>query len=160
MNIPGLRRWKASDGSSLVEFGLVAILLVIVLLGVVEMGRVVVVYTTLADAARAGARYAIVHGSDQTSSSAGPSTCTCQPTSGTPCSCSVGLVAQNFASAGLITINSNKNLKIMVSYPNGTNTPGSTVQVQVSYTYDPLVHYFSSVFTPTMVSTSEGVIVY
>ena len=46
-----------------------AVLTVIMLLFVVEMGRMLLVYTTVANAARAGVRYAIVHGSTRTAGS-------------------------------------------------------------------------------------------
>ncbi len=59
-----LQRIKDTRGQSAVEFSLAAFLLVMLLLGVVEVGRMVLVYTTVANAARAGMRYAIVHGSD------------------------------------------------------------------------------------------------
>jgi Flp pilus assembly protein TadG len=47
----------------MVEFSVVALLTAITLLFVVEIGRTVLVYTTVANAARAGVRYAVVHGS-------------------------------------------------------------------------------------------------
>jgi Flp pilus assembly protein TadG len=149
MKISGIERWRGDRGSSLVEFSLIAFMFIIVLLGVVEMGRMVLVYTTIANAARAGARYAIVHGSDQTVSSSGP---------GSPCTCpQIQTVVKNFASAGLVNTSL---LTITVNYPNGVNTPGNPVQVTVTYPYDPLVKYFSSLLNDTMGSTSEGVITF
>jgi Flp pilus assembly protein TadG len=50
-------------GQTLVEFSIVTVLTVIMLLFVLEMSRAVLVLTTVAQAARAGVRYAIVHGS-------------------------------------------------------------------------------------------------
>jgi hypothetical protein len=47
------------------SLAVVALMTVIMLLFVVEMGRMVLVYTTVANAARAGVRYAIVHGSSR-----------------------------------------------------------------------------------------------
>ena len=145
--------FRRSEGSSLVEFSLVALMLVLVLLSVAEMGRMVLVYTALNDAARAGVRYAIVHGSD-----------TGALTSCAPSSCSgISSVVQNYASAGLLT---SANVTTAVSYPdkdsknNTLNTPGSRVTVRVSYTYDPLISYFSSKLNVGMGATSEGVIVF
>jgi Flp pilus assembly protein TadG len=149
MRIRGIPRWRADGGSSMIEFSLIAFMFIIVLLGVVEMGRMVLVYTTVANAARAGARYAIVHGADQTVSSSGP---------GNPCTCTqVHTVVKNFASAGLVNTGL---LTISVNYPDSTNTPGSRVSVTVAYPYDPLVKYFSSLLNQTLGSTSEGVITY
>ena len=59
-------RGERSCGQSLVEFSLVSFILFIVVLGLLEISRMVLVYAAVADAARAGVRYAIVHGSDRT----------------------------------------------------------------------------------------------
>ena len=139
-------RWKEDRGSSLVEFSLIAFMFIIVLLGVVDMGRMVLVYTTVANAARAGARYAIVHGGDLTAGASGPGNTT-----------QIQTVVQNFASAGLIDTSK---LNITVTYPYNTNTAGSPVSVTVTYTYDPLVAYFNSILNTTVGSTSEGVITF
>ena len=146
MRMRAMDRWREDRGSSLIEFCLISVMLVIVLLGVVEMGRMVLVYTTIANAAREGARYAIVHGADQTVSPSGPGNVT-----------NVQTVVKNFASAGLLNTNS---LTITVSYPNGDNTAGSPVTVKVLYTYDPFVNFFGSILNTTLGSTSEGVITY
>jgi Flp pilus assembly protein TadG len=149
MRLPGTKRWGADRGSSLIEFSFIAFMFIIVLLGVVEMGRMVLVYTTLANAARAGARYAIVHGADQTVSPSGP---------GNPCTCTqVQTVVKNFASAGLVNTGL---LTITVSYPDNSNNAGSRVTVSVSYPYDPLVKFFNSLLNQTMGSTSQGVITF
>lgn len=150
MRIRGAKRLKMDCGSSLIEFALIAFMSVIVLLGIVEMGRMVLVYTTLANSARAGARYAIVHGGDRTGSGVnGPS--------GPGSTAQVQTVVQNFASAGLLNTS---NLTITVSYPYGVNAAGSPVSVTVTYPYDPLVGYFNSMLSTTMGSTSEGVITF
>ena len=149
MRMRAMDRWREDRGSSLIEFCLISVILVIVLLGVVEMGRMVLVYTTIANAAREGARYAIVHGKDQTVSPSGP---------GDPCTCpDVQTVVKNFAGAGLLNTDS---LTITVSYPNGDNKAGSHVSVKVTYPYDPLVNYFGSILNQTLASTSQGVITY
>src|SRR6185437_14587129 len=129
-----LRTVGRQDGASLLEFSMVAFLFVIVLLAVAELGRMVLVYTALNDAARAGVRYAIVHGSDNTSSTVSSS---CAPTSCT----ALNTVVQNFASTGLLKGTS---VTTSVGFPDTSspNTPGSRVTVSVSYTYDPLVSYF------------------
>ena len=150
-----LKRLKENDGATMVEFSLVAIMLVFTLMGVVEMGRMVLVYTTMASAARAGARYAIVHGFDRTGSgSTGPSGPGCGA-SGTSCT-NINSVVNAFAAGGLLR----GALTTTVTYPDGDNKPGSRVTVTVSYTYDPLVGYFSSTLNKNLGSTSEGVIAF
>lgn len=135
------------QGGTLVEFSLVAFLFVIVLLGVVEMARMVLVYTALNDAARAGVRYAIVHGSD---SSAAVAACS-------PCTDGLATTVQNFASAGLVHAS---NVTTVLTLPDSATKPGSRVDVSVSYTYDPLISWFSSKLNVPMGATSEGVIVF
>jgi hypothetical protein len=50
-------------GQALIEMALVSIMLLLVIVGIVEGGRAVWNYNTLAQATREGARYAVVHGS-------------------------------------------------------------------------------------------------
>jgi Flp pilus assembly protein TadG len=145
-----LKTWNEEQGSSLIEFSLVALIFIVLLFGVVEMGRMVLVYTSIANAARAGARYAIVHGADRTGSGVdGPS--------GPGSTTQVQTVVQNFASVGLLDTSK---LTITVSYANGLNSVGSPVSVTVTYPYDPLVTYFNSLLSTTMATTSQGVIVF
>jgi Flp pilus assembly protein TadG len=150
MRTLGIARWKPDRGSTIFEFSLVAFMFIIVLLGVVEMCRMVLVYTTLANAARAGARYAIVHGANRTGSGVdGPS----GPGSVTQ----VQTVVTNFAKAGLLDTTK---LTVTVAYPNSNNNAGSPVSVTTSYPYDPLVTYFNSILGTTMGSKSQGVITF
>ena len=136
-------------GQALVEFSLVAFLSVMMLLSVVEISRVALVYTTVANAARAGARYAIVHGNMRTGSGVdGPS----GPAQNPP---QVITVVKNFASAGLLSINA---LEITVNYPGASNAPGQPVAVTIVYPYDPLTSYFP--LRVRLGSTSQGVITF
>ena len=137
-------------GQTMVEFSVVALLTVIMLLFVVEIGRLVLVYTTVANAARAGVRYAVVHGSTRSAgatidSASGPGN---NPTQ-------VVTVVKNFASAGLLTTS---RLVVTVTYPGGSNAPGQYVNITVVYPYDPLTTYFSK--TLRLGSASQGIIVF
>ena len=137
-------------GQTLVEFSVVAVLTAIMLLFVVEMGRMLLVYTTVANAARAGVRYAIVHGSTRSAgstvdSASGPGN---DPTP-------VVTVVKNFASGGLLTTS---RLVVHVTYPGGSNAPGQYVTVSVVYPYDPLTTYFSK--TLRLGSATQGIIVF
>lgn len=51
-------------GQALVEFALILPLLLLIVLMIVDFGRVIYYYTTLYNAAREGARYGIVHKGD------------------------------------------------------------------------------------------------
>lgn len=148
------------QGQALVEFAALTIPLLMLLFGVIEISRIMLVYTTVANAARIGARYAIAN-------STPPGTTAYYPNIGTLKS-NVTTIVQGFAAAGTLNTSST-HLTVTVSYPNSSctgstststctgTTPGSPVQVTVSYIYDPLLSYFSF-GTITLTSTSEGVI--
>ena len=140
-----VRRLRNSEGSTLVEFSLVLLMLLIVIFGIVEMARLVLVYTTIANSARAGARYAIVHGGDLTSGASGNGN-----------DANVKAVVKGFASAGTLPL---ADSDITVTY-SPTNTAGSTVTVKVVYTYRPLLSYFDSLLNVRLGSTSQGVITF
>ncbi len=64
---------KRRHGQALVEFSLVLPIFLIMLMGVVDVGRAIWAQNSLASAAREGARFAIVHGgSDTTICPVGP----------------------------------------------------------------------------------------
>ncbi len=146
----GLRRgdpWVR--GQTLVEFSLVAFLCMVLLLSVVEISRMALVYTTVANAARAGARYSIVHGGTRVGSGVdGPSGPAQNPDQ-------VVTVIKNFASGGLLIPS---NLIITVNYPGASNAPGQQVSVTVIYPYDPLTTYFP--LRVRLGSVSQGVIAF
>jgi Flp pilus assembly protein TadG len=146
----GTRGLARRGGQTLVEFSGVALLTVIMLLFVVEIGRMLLVYTTVANAARAGVRYAIVHGGTRPAgttvdSASGPGS---DPTQ-------VLTVVRNFASAGPLTTS---RLVVHVTYPGASNAPGQYVKITVVYPYDPLTTYFSK--TVSLGSVTQGIIVF
>ena len=133
--IRSLQRWASQeDGQNLVEFALSGFLLVMLLLSVVEISRLVVVYTTVANAARTGARYAIVHGSDSLASAADVQTVVKNFLSAAP---------MNTAAAGLtINVTCSSDGTTFGACTTTNAKPGSFVSVSVSYPYDPFVRYF------------------
>lgn len=144
----GRRRWRERSGQGLVEFSLTAFLTAITMLFVLEIGRMLLVYAVIADAAREGVRYATVHGSSRTTgtgqnNASGPSTNPAQ----------VVTVVDEFAGTGPLTTS---RLVISVTYPASSNAPGQTVNVSVIYPYDPFVTYFPA--TLRLGSASQGVI--
>ena len=134
--VPGRR------GQSLVEFAISALIALLLILGAVEFSRIMLVYTTLADAARLGARYAITHGTIP------GSTGSTDPTAG------VTAVVQKFLAPGTVNINS-AGLSITTSFPDGATTPGNRVKVNVSYPYDLLIHVLP--ISVTLSAQSEGI---
>jgi Flp pilus assembly protein TadG len=146
-----VRHLSGDRGQSLVEFALCVVLLVALLLGVVEFGRMVLLYTTVSNAARVGTRYAIVHGSDSGAAS-GPAD---------DDATAIGVV-KNFAQVGGLNT---ANLTVHVNYYSSggvspsCNTPGCWVKVTATYPYDPLMSYFQ-LPAINLSSSSEGVITF
>jgi len=145
----GRTKWRERSGQGLVEFSLTAFMTAITMLFVVEVGRMLLVYAVIADAAREGVRYAIVHGSSRSTGSAQTDA------SGPAATAQVVTVVDNFAGTGPLTLS---RLIISVTYPGSSNAPGQTVNVSVVYPYDPLVTYFPA--TLRLGSASQGVILY
>ena len=146
----GRTKRRGRSGQGLVEFSLTAFMTAIAMLFVVEVGRMLLVYAVIANAAREGVRYAIVHGSSRSTGSAqsdasGPSANPAQ----------VVTVIDNFAGTGPLATS---RLVVSVTYPGSSNAPGQTVNVSVIYPYDPFVTYFPA--TLRLGSVSQGVIQY
>src|SRR5260370_20154424 len=140
-------RRSRQRGSALIEFALVAFLLLLVMFAAIELDRMLFVYTSLADAAKAGARYAIVHGNDRLASGAavdGPSGPGDDPAQ-------VLTSVQSYTSLMINTAA----LTVHATYPDGTNTTASQVKVLVQYVYDPWTVLPLGV---TLSATSEGII--
>jgi hypothetical protein len=137
------------EGQGIVEFSLVSAITLFLLFTVIEVSRMMLVYATVANAARAGVRYACVHGSSRTGTgAAGPS----GPASNPP---QILTVVNNFAAAGPLD---RGNLIITVTYPGGSNAPGQNVIVKVVYPYDAWITYFT--ISPRLGSMSQGVIAF
>jgi Flp pilus assembly protein TadG len=146
----GTGRPAGRRGQTLVEFAVVTVITVLMLLFVVEVGRMLLVYTTVANAARAGLRYAIVHGSSR---AAGATVNSASGPAGNPAQ--VLSVISNFASAGALTTSL---LIVSVTYPGSSNAPGQNVNITVVYPYNPLTTWFSK--SLLLGTATQGVIVY
>lgn len=147
-------RLRNERGSTLVEVPLAFLWVFTVMFGLGESARLMLAYTTLADAARAGTRYAIVHGSYRTGSGAdGPS--------GPGNTGNVADVVKQITTAAGLSAS-----KVTVSdtatepmYPDDTNNLGARVRVKVSYPFASVLPLLAP-FSVTIGSTSEGIICY
>jgi len=161
-----LARWRASEGQSLVEFMLVMAFLFLVFLGIIQTVLLMYAYTTFANAAKEGVRYAIVHGTGSSTVNGG-SGCSGPGTSGPPavtCSDTTGANVQNavvnFAGLSFQNIQTSN---VTVDYnPNGANgaacnVPGCLVRVTVAYQYQPLFGFSWPSFT--LYAAADGRIV-
>lgn len=121
---------RRDRGQSLVEFALVFPLFMLIIFGIVDAGRLIYTYNTVANAARDGARVAIVNQSTSGSD-------TCDTTSAT--AWSTGCAIESGLGLGL------QPADIVVEYRNPTDTAacatpiiGCIAAVEVTGTYQPL----------------------
>jgi Flp pilus assembly protein TadG len=147
---------REEEGSTMVEFGLVSLLVVMLIFGVFEVCRMVLIYNDVSNAVAEGVRYAAVHGQGLADSS------------------QVQTVVRNYLSSAPMTAS---NATVNACFddhgdtcgvgacesrsagPNVGKAPvGSYVTVCVNYLYDPFVNYFP--MTVNLGSQSQGVILY
>jgi Flp pilus assembly protein TadG len=128
-------RHKSQCGQAAVEFALTITVLVFLLVGMLELTMFVYTYSVLADAAKEGVRYAIVHGASVSGLTSGDASSTPWPACTTAATGSLLSTVQTYAAASL---HSTSSMNIYACYPDGSNKPGSVVQVSVNYLYQPL----------------------
>lgn len=129
---PGRRGEK---GQAAVEFALTVVFLMLLIVGFVELIMMLHTYNVIADAAKEGVRYAIVHGAGNTGGS-GP-TCPCAAIDG-----AVGTgVVKTYAQ---LSLHDTTAMTVTVNYnPGGNNGAAACnkspclVRVTVSYPYQP-----------------------
>ena len=126
----------------MVEFAFVVVFLFVLFVSILQTILLMHVYNTLADAAKEGVRYAIVHGTGNSACS-GPGL----PSATPPVSCSdtsganVKTAVTNFAAVSFQNVRASD---VTVDYnPNSANgaacnVPGCLVRVTVSHIYAPL----------------------
>lgn len=138
----------------MVEFALVVTFIFLLIVGILQMILLMHAYNTLADSAKEGVRYAIVHGTGLGAANcSGPGTA---PSTTPSVACtndatgSVYVKPQVMAFAGLSFQNINPATDITVDYDPGTanssnpvfsaacSQPGCLVRVTVRHTYTPL----------------------
>jgi Flp pilus assembly protein TadG len=137
-------RFRDERGQNLVEFAACALLTLMMLLAVIEFGRMVLCYTTICSAARIGVRYAMVHGSDNAATTS-----------------QIQTIVNGYLGAAAIDTST---ATVTPSYPgylscaSGSNLPGCPVRVTVSYPYQTMVSYFP--IHVTLTTQSEGIITF
>jgi Flp pilus assembly protein TadG len=124
----------------MIEFMLSVTFLTVLVLSIFELFGLLYTYNVIADAAKEGVRYAIVHGVSNSSPS-GPAT---QQTASTPpCTTSspnvsnVQTQVQNFAG---LSLHDTSNMTVNVCYLNGNNKLNSQVQVTIIYPFRAFFH--------------------
>jgi len=132
--VSGNSEWtdaRRSRGQAQVEFVLSFMFIFLLIFGTLELILLVYTYNVLADSAKEGVRYAIVHGTDSaTCSGPGGVGVTCSDSSGSNVQAAVKQYAQySFHSTSAMTI--------AVTYPDSSCDPPGRVQVQITYPYQP-----------------------
>jgi Flp pilus assembly protein TadG len=135
-------------GSELVEFALVSFQLFLLIFAVVEFGRMALVYSSVANAARVAVRYAAVHGNDR--SPVATYTDVCGVVTSYTSALKTAALTCSATSGG-------SGSRIEVTWPDGDKKPGSRVVVTVVYNYDPFTVLPLGVNLGT---TTEGMIMY
>ena len=139
---------RSSRGQAMTEFALVVPIIFALVFGVLEAGRFMLYYELLQDAAREGARYAIVHGNRSTCPSGPPppgETNPCDP-SGANIKAAVDSAALDLAGSGSLTVfdpvwtsRGSLHNPMPGDSSTGHNGRGEYITVFVDFTYDTLV---------------------
>jgi Flp pilus assembly protein TadG len=130
-SIEFLRRMGDESGSITIETAVSFMIMMTMILGIMEFCMMGYTYAVLEESAREGVRYAIIHGVDS-SACAGPSS-GCDATAA-----NVVLDVKNYAESFAGNVSA---MTVNVTYPDGTSTGTSRVQVAISYTYQPIFHF-------------------
>lgn len=130
-----MRRKPSQKGSALVESALITLVFLVMILGIVDFGRMVWIYTQVAHGAREASRYAMVRGS---------------------ATGNAATVAQIQAVVTNSAVLDTANTHTAVTF-NPDQSSGSTVSVAVTYTFNFLGPYIPIGSVPLM-STSQMII--
>jgi Flp pilus assembly protein TadG len=157
----GFKRFKAENGSALIEYALVFMFLMSMLLGIMDFGRVLYSYHFLSNAARDATRWASVNGA-----ACGAQT----PSNRTGDNSCNGVGGMNNGPASEKDIQTYvtritppgvdpTNLTTTAIWPGcgGLNSPGCPVEVTISYKFNFAVPFIRS--TPLTLSSSSQMII-
>ena len=120
---------KRQAGQAAVEFALIIIFLMVFLLSFLEIVAMLYTYSALADSAKEGVRYGIVHGT-LSSACNGPG-----GTAGVTCDATAAGVKTAVTTYAAYSLHGTGSMTVTPTYPDGTSTPSSRVRVVVSYPY-------------------------
>ena len=124
---------RDEGGQALAEFAMISVVFFMLIFGMIDVGRAVWHYNTLAQATREGTRYAIVHGADSADPSGPGSSYYTPPNNDTQ----VSQVVENHGSS----LNPEL-LEVEATWIDNSNDPGSRVTVSAQYTFVPIFDMF------------------
>ena len=142
------RKYGSQSGLAAVEFALTIVFVLFVIFWIFELMMFIYAYNVLANSAKEGVRYAVVHGCGSTLCS-GACSPACPDTSGA----NVVTQVKNFAALSFHDV-SGITVDTANLYPDGSAASPSRVQITVHYVYKP---FFSLGWTPpTVYATAQG----
>jgi Flp pilus assembly protein TadG len=147
---------RCERGQAAVEFALTIVFIVLLLVSFLEVIMAVYTYIVLADSAKEGVRYAIVHGTGNAACS-GPGTTLTTP----PVTCpdaAGGNVISAVTAYAMYSLHDTTAMTVTPTYPDGLSAAPNRVRVVVSYPYQP----FFGLGWPTVTvrAAAEGRIMY
>ena len=144
---------RGSKGQAQVEFALTVVFVMLLILGSLEMIVLIYTYSVLADSAKEGVRYAIVHGTGVGAACSGPggSSITCTDSA----AANVVTKVTNYTS---VSFHDSSAMTITPTYPDGSSVAPARVRVTVSYPYQPI--FGLGWPTVTLHAAAEGRIVF
>lgn len=116
-------------GAVEVESALCYGIIFVLMLGVMQFCMMIYTYGVYAEAARVGVRYAVAHGTDNTSSCSGPTT-GCSDSAGA----NVVSAVKTYAAGYISTV---PGMQVSATYPDSSSSPPSRVVIKINYTYMP-----------------------
>lgn len=138
-------------GAAQIEFLVSIVMFLVLMFWTFEMTTMIYTYVVMGAAAKAGVRYAIVHGKSSGSYCSGPDCASTADQTGA----NVKSLVTTYAGLSLHDISA---ITINVNYLDSSAAPPSRVQVQVAYPYIPYVSFPG--FSPQLVASAQGRIVY
>lgn len=145
---------RGVKGQAQVEFALTVVFVMILIIASLEMIVLIYTYSVLADAAKEGVRYAIVHGTG-----VGASTCSGPGGSGVSCADSsaanVTAVVTKYTS---LSFHNSAAMTVTPTYPDGSSVAPNRIRVTVAYPYQPI--FGLGWPTVTVNAAAEGRIVF
>ncbi len=125
---------KRDRGEAMIEFAVSILFILVFMLGMIEIVMLLHTYNTLADSAKEGVRYAIVHGSGNASPSGSTGTASSPPCTSANASSSAKNAVLGYAQ---LSFHSTSAMNVYVCYFDGDNYAPHRVGVVVSYPYQP-----------------------
>jgi Flp pilus assembly protein TadG len=125
---------RKENGQSAVEFALTIVFVMLLILAAIELTVMIYTYTVLADAAKEGVRYAIVHGT-------GIGASNCSGPGGGGVSCSDSAAANVIAAVNTYTafsFHDNTAMTVTPVYLDSSSVAPNRVRVTVAYVYQPI----------------------